>query len=149
MNIVESELSPSSVAVTVLSIDVELGALKLAENAPLELVIKFTGIVVTGLPAKVMRISEFASKLMPVMFTKVPTGQKAGLIVMIGLGEDVTVNVAESELNPSLAVTVFGPDTEIGTSKSVSYSPLLLVVLVATLNMPKVVCPTIILSNCN
>ena len=84
VNIVESELDPSSVAVTVLRIDVELGALKLAENTPLEFVVTFTGIVVTGLPAKVMRISELESKLMPVIFTGVPTGPNAGLIAMIG-----------------------------------------------------------------
>ena len=45
------------------------------------------------------------------MFTDtVPTGPESGLIAMTGFVEDVTVNVAESELDPSLAVTVCGPD---------------------------------------
>ena len=102
VNIVESELDPSSVAVTVCCPIVEAGTVKLAENTPLALVVTLAGLVVTGLPPKVMIISEFGSKLMPVMFTEVPTGPEPGLIAMIGFVEVVTVNAAESELDPSL-----------------------------------------------
>ena len=52
---------------------------------------------------------------MPIIFTGVPTGPEVSLSPMIGFrgGEDVTVNVAESELNPSLAVTVSGPGIDL------------------------------------
>ena len=54
-----------------------------------------------------MTISESGSKLMPIIFTEVPTGPEC--VVKPNdriLAEVVTVNVAESELDPSLAVTV-------------------------------------------
>ena len=67
---------------------VELGTVKLAEKSPLVSVVTVAGIVVTGLPAKVMITLEIGSKLMHVTITKVLTSPDVGLSVMSG----VTVN---------------------------------------------------------
>ena len=57
---------------------------KLAENLPMPLLVTVAGLVITEVSEKVMVISEFGSKLMPIIFTGVPTGPEAGLIAMIG-----------------------------------------------------------------
>ena len=81
VNIVESELDPSSVAVTVCCPIVEVGTVKLAENTPRELVV---AVVTVPLPLNVMVTSESGSKLMPIIFTGVPTGPEVSLSPMIG-----------------------------------------------------------------
>ena len=53
-------------------------------------VVTVAGVVVTGLPPKVMITLEIGSKSMPVTVTEVLTGPDVGLSVMSG--EDVTVN---------------------------------------------------------
>ena len=102
VNIVESELDPSSVAETIRASGVELGTVKLAEKSPLVSVVTVAGIVVTGLPAKVMITLEIGSKLMHVTITKVLTSPDVGLSVMSG----VTVNGFEASLDPWIALTV-------------------------------------------
>ena len=96
----ESELDPSSVAETIRDPGVELGTVKSAEKPPLVLVVTVAGIVVTGLPAKVMITLEIGSKLMPVTITKVLTSPDVGSRLMAGVVEDVTVNASESEFPP-------------------------------------------------
>ena len=102
VNIVEFELDPSSVAETIRAPGVELGTVKLAEKSPLVSVVTVAGIVVTGLPAKVMITLESGSNPVPVTITKVLTSPDVGLSEMSG----VTVNVSESEFPPWLALTV-------------------------------------------
>ena len=60
------------------------------------LVVTLAGLVVTELSSKLMMTLEIGSKLMPIIFTGVPTGPEVSLSPMIGFsgGEDVTVNVA-------------------------------------------------------
>ena len=66
----------------------------MAENTPRELVV---AVVTVPLPLNVMVTSESGSKLMPIIFTGVPTGPEVSLSPMIGFsgGEDVTVNVVD------------------------------------------------------
>ena len=56
----------------------------LAENVPMALGVILTGIVVTGSSSKVTLISELGSKLIPIIFTGVPTGPEVSLSPITG-----------------------------------------------------------------
>ena len=78
----------------------------MVENSPMLLVVTVDKRVSVTVPKKNILTSELGSKLTPVIFIEVPTGPEVGLSTMVGTAEDVTVNVFEAELDPSVALTV-------------------------------------------
>ena len=71
---------------------------------PAELAVTVVGVVVIAEPSYDMVTTEFATKLLPEMFTVVPVGPLDGLSDMDGV---VTVSCAEAELDDvSVALTV-------------------------------------------
>ena len=71
---------------------------------PAELAVTVVGVVVIPEPSYDMVTAEFATKLLPEMFTVVPVGPLDGLSDMDGV---VTVSCAEAELDDaSVALTV-------------------------------------------
>jgi hypothetical protein len=114
--------------------------LKVALKTPLLSVLSGEGVVVTGVSSKVMITSDTGSKLIPMTLTGVPKGPEVVLSPMVGGvvgGEDVTVNVAESEEDPSVAVTISDPGTVLSTVKSASKFPLLSVGVICCWISPK------------
>lgn len=105
VNVFEGELDPW-VALTICSPLDDSGTAKVAENPPLLLVVTEEGSVVTTLPPKVMVTVELGENPEPVIFTGVPTGPDVELSIMVGVTVDVTVNVFEGELVPSVPITV-------------------------------------------
>ena len=74
---------------------------------PVESVVIVVGVVVIAEPSYVIVIPEFATKLLPEMFTDVPVGPLDGFSDIVATGVVVTVNCAEAELDDaSLALTV-------------------------------------------
>ena len=53
-----------------------------------------------------MVTSEIGANPLPIIFTEIPPGPEDGVSVMVGTVEDVTVNIFEAELDPSVALTV-------------------------------------------
>ena len=101
-----AELVPS-LACTVLAPAIEAvvepaGTMKDALKEPVPSVVTGVGVVATAEPANVMVTVEEAAKPEPETVTVVPTGPEDGLKAIDWL----TVNVAESELAPSVAWTV-------------------------------------------
>ena len=71
---------------------------------PVEVVVIAVGVVVIAEPSYDMVTAEFATKLLPEMFTVVPAGPLVGLSVIAGV---FTINCAEAELDEaSVALTV-------------------------------------------
>ena len=71
---------------------------------PVEVAVTVVGVVVIPEPSYDMVTAEFATKLLPEMFTVVPVGPLDGLSDMDGV---VTVSCAEAELDDaSVALTV-------------------------------------------
>ena len=71
---------------------------------PAELAVTVVGVVVIPEPSYDMVTAEFATKLLPEMFTVVPVGPLVGLSVIAGV---FTVNDADAELDEaSVALTV-------------------------------------------
>ena len=71
---------------------------------PVESVVIITGFVAIALLSYDIVIPEFATKLLPEMFTVVPAGPLVGLSVIAGV---FTINCAEAELDEaSVALTV-------------------------------------------
>jgi len=71
---------------------------------PVEVLVIVVGVVVIAEPSYDIVIPEFATKLLPEMFTVVPVGPLVGLSVIAGV---VTVNCAEAEFDDaSCALTV-------------------------------------------
>ena len=71
---------------------------------PVEVAVTVVGVVVIPEPSYDMVTAEFATKLLPEMFTVVPVGPLVGFSVIAGV---VTVNDAEAEFaDASVALTV-------------------------------------------
>ena len=71
---------------------------------PVEVVVIAVGVVVIAEPSYDMVTAEFATKLLPEMFTVVPVGPLVGFSDIDGV---VTVNCADAELDDaSVALTV-------------------------------------------
>lgn len=102
--------------------------MKVAIKVPVVVVINGDGSVVTSdmLPKSMVTV-EVGSNPAPVTVTEVPTGPEDGSRKMIGVVEEVTVNVVEAKL----ALTVSSPiDAEGGTLNLAENFPLLSVVTV-------------------
>ena len=105
VNDADAELNEASVALTVcVPAPEEDGTVMEPVKLPAELAVTVVGVVVIPEPSYDMVTAEFATKLLPEMFTVVPVGPLDGLSDMDGV---VTVNGVEAELDDaSVALTV-------------------------------------------
>jgi hypothetical protein len=111
VNVAVAVLVPS-LASTVWEPAVEAGTVNVTpENDPEAPVVTVAGVVVSGTPSYVNVTVWEAPKPEPDIVTVVPTAPDVG----DNLADDVTVNVADGVLVPSLATTVWEPAVEAGT----------------------------------
>jgi hypothetical protein len=123
----KAELAPW-VATTFLDPLNDEGTVNEAENPPLLL-----GVIglVTVVPPNVMVTAVVGAKPVPVTATGVPTGPDVELSIMVGVNVDVTVNVFEGELVPSVPITVWSPvEEDEGTLKVAVKNPAAVLVTV-------------------